>query len=194
MTTTTAPSPRSQFPKQIPKDNQEARLAIARDVIRHVEGKRLLASRGLYISFHDYDLPWSDSFDNLAASLFLEDTSLECAVCAIGAACMVAVGLYDEAETLEHDWNQNILDDASPADISLDSDGMHEVLEKWFTASQLGLIECAFEGSTEYGTRHATESERLKASNFRHLDQHSSEETLIDIFQNILDNDGIFKP
>ena len=109
------------------------------------------------------------------------------------AACMVAVGLYDEAPKLEREWESTV-DECSIEDAGLDSDGMKDVLSQWFSEKQLALIECAFEGTDDFGVPHATEDEREKASNFRNTEDYTAEEALTDIFQNVIDHDGVFKP
>ena len=204
MTEQLALMPREQFPKQVPSSPLAARLAIAQDVIKHLDSKKLRAHRGIYIGFLEYDdNGYTDSFEQLATSLYMPESKLICNVCAIGAACMVAVGLYDEAETLEEEWYRALEGDddgeeLNPLDIGLDSLGMHEVLGQWFSAKQLAMIECAFEGSADWGAEGLSDTLREKAADFRPSDEdqneYSSEETLRDIFQNILDNDGTFIP
>ena len=187
-------NPREMQPKEIPTNPKQARLAIARDVIRHIKARKLVPVRGLYISFRDYDEVWKDSFDLLAASLYMEESHTQCGVCAIGAACMVAVGLYDDASAIEEEWQGNLEGGSHPSDISLNSDNMQDILSQWFSIKQLGLIECAFEGSNEFGVATSDDEERMEASLFRQVDEYDAEESLQDIFQNILDNDGTFRP
>jgi hypothetical protein len=107
---------------------------------------------------------------------------------------MVAVGLYDECETLEQEWADSSNGDLMPDQQVLDSSGMHETLGQWFSEEQLALIECAFEGAPEWTADGISQEDMEHAANFRHREEYSAEQTLKDIFQNVIDNDGTFMP
>ncbi len=189
--------PREQFPVKVPENPLQARLAIAQDVIRHIKAGKLDAVRGTYIGFTDWDAEIESEFEQLAVSLYESkgQSKTRCDVCAIGAATMVAVGLYDQCETLTKEWEHNYEESGCTVDdISLDAEGMHETLGQWFSEKQLGLIECAFEANTGFGMSKATQEERQAAADFRPSEDFSAEDALQDIFQNILDNNGTFKP
>ena len=63
MATITSPTlPRDLFPKQVPKNTKEARIAIAPDLVTHVNSTRLTANLGLYISSTDLNFDCDDTF------------------------------------------------------------------------------------------------------------------------------------
>jgi hypothetical protein len=190
---------RTLFPTRIPADKRAARIAIAKDVVKHVNSRHLLATRGLYLSVKEAHEDIQHSFDDIAASLSLEGNHTVCSVCGIGAACMAAVGLYDQAPDLQEGWSNWHTDhkDNDNWDISeyaLDSDMMLETLGKWFSQQQLSLIECAFEASEEHQCDSADYEDREAAAQFRPTEDFSAEEAMRDIFQNIVDNNGTFMP
>ena len=185
---------RKDFPVLIPKNKKEARLAIARDIIRHVKSHRLMATRGVYLSVHDWDKDIESSFEQIATSLQAKDAPIRCDVCGIGAACMVAVGLYDDAPELEADWNLDYTEFGHVSNIGVSSADMKAVLNKWFSPKQLDLIECAFEETTDFRDGKSSKAARIKAAVFCPDHSHSGEAAMEAIYQNIIDNDGTFKP
>ena len=188
---------RTLFPQQVPTSPRAARIAIAKDVVKHVDSKHLLATRGSYISVQNAHEDIQGSFQDIAVSLCLPGNATVCSVCAIGAATMAAVGLFDDGIYLEGAWNTSRADqpDYHLNEYMIDSNPMFDVLGKWFTPEQLCLIECAFEADEDGGSTEQVEYDlRYEAAQYRNREEYSAEEALRDIFQNIVDNDGLFIP
>lgn len=184
----------------VPLDRAEARVAIARDVIKHVQAEVFRASRGVYFGIGFGCVPeWAHgSFESIVLAIRNKGSRAQCNVCAIGAATISAIGLYDDADPLEEDWGSCVAlaieEEADPEDhLSMDSEGMRKVLGRWFTFKQLDLIECAFECKSNFRLGDSTLPQREKAAGFGCFFANASDR-LIAIFQNIIDNDGTFRP
>ena len=180
---------RERFPVLIPPTvKADARVAIAEDVIKTLAVGRMTAVQAGYFNLDVWTKASDDSFE--AAALSVRDKGkTRCRVCAIGAAAICAVGLYNDAPVMESIWRTAGY--YVPHDT--DSESMREVLARWFTRKQLDLIECAFEMSDEHEEGGSSESVRETAVYFGE-DYGEPRERLEAIMQNIIDNNGTFKP
>lgn len=174
---------RKKFPVLTPpKVKAEARVAIAEDVIETLDVGRMYVSSGTgYHRLRDWAKGVFGKYEATALSLRVRGKT-RCTVCAIGAACLSAVGLYNDAQQLE---------DETLGIYGPDSDNMRDVLARWFTRVQLDLIESAFE--KDYFGIDANGDALRRAIKFgeRYL---GDEERLRAIMGNIIDNDGTFRP
>ena len=166
--------------KSLPKN--KARVEIAKDVIAALALNRLVANRGSYLRL---------SQNAKDGSLREQLPNVDCEVCGIGA-CFVALVARN------NDFNLNLTsvmyDDF--LEIHNVSDAHMEQLHEYFDDYQLGAIECAFEQTEQPITRLVGVNDCELFQNAlefgeRHID---SENALIAIMQNIIDNDGEFIP
>ncbi len=177
---------RLRFPVLMPpKVKAEARVAIAEDVL-----ETLLFGRMKVQSSHGYfqvdDAARGvveDSFETVALTMKTRGRTM-CTVCAIGAACVSAVSLYNKAPAAEKVHRGEI----KP------SKGMRTVLGHFFTRKQLDLIECAFEMKYTYDIGGSSWDARYEAHTFGQGYRYNDRERLEAIMQNIIDNGGTFRP
>lgn len=180
---------RKKFPVQeVPAKKADARVAIAQDVLELLRIGGIEAKPGWYVTAPakgvQYPEGVGDTFEGTALALRQPRSPVRCGVCAIGAATMAAVGLYDECEALEEDW-------ISYNTESSDDTTMRDVLARWFTRQQLDLIECAFECENNFYSGGSAEEARENAVNFGHR-YDDAEDRLRAIMENIVRNKGRF--
>lgn len=178
---------RERFPVLSPPDvRADARVAIAKDVIETLEIGRMKATAGTYYELDEWIEGANESFETAALSVRKRGNT-ECRVCAIGAAAVCAVGLYDEAPELELNWQTSW----SAHDVN--SWDMRNVLARWFTRKQLDLIECAFEGDDDFTAGGSSQDARDRAIRFGERSE-DDRDRLVSIMQNIVRNKGSFRP
>lgn len=162
--------------------NQRKRILIARDIIELIKAQLLIATHGYFFK--------SPNLGYLAASrLFLMNgqefilksirSKTSCNVCALGAAMVSATRLGNKFNLL---------------DISRDA---REELRQIFTREQLHLIEGYFETSAHISietTDYLEENNHFdRIRRFKDFHENSTER-LLAIWQNVLNNKGIFIP
>ena len=166
--------------KSLTKPQQ--RVAIAEDVIQQVKKKKYTIETGNYVKFNednfDFDLDIQSNFDKV-----------NCSVCALGA-CLLSTTKFK---------NKLTFDDVSLID---SYSSTWNLFLNLFTSHQLLLIENAFEGVLFYSCRvgedkftaRLTEKEEEKCNLF--YDKYFTDDTkrLIAIMENIIANNGTFKP
>jgi hypothetical protein len=188
------------------------RVRIAKDVIEMLDTQKLQAKTGSYLHAsrisdgqyeYDYDADMYEvqyrvqSFVDPGDTRYLRqqqeaeatpvhvllDKVESCTVCAIGSAFVASV-LRANKVTM--------------GDIGgkIGGGSTHrEYLQRFFTKAQLGLIESAFERSDEYSTRVGVSAKLAgKAVEFGGETLGNDDKRLRAIFNNIIDNDGTFKP
>ena len=161
---------------RIDQENRE-RVVIAQAVLAALAERRMIATTGVYVS--------APGFAALPKDMQLQDyfSYTPCAVCGVGALFVACVNRFNDF-TVGEAGN----DGASTRLYFKD------YLERWFSHSQLLLIEIAFEGSTlnaELAARPPEESDAAVKFYNEHKDPTSR---LRDIMHNIIDNHGEFQP
>lgn len=166
---------------------KQMRLAVAKDVLKRLDERKIRPGFG-YLSPQRNIRPIK-----LGESLqpHVDRLGRACEVCAIGAACLSYIGLFNEAvcddppEDDDHYW--------AP---SWDRGKIAEICHKAFSPKQLQLMEAAYEG---YG--HSRDeisyAARQRAIRFCwRIDpfNHDGKARMRAIFENIIKNDGDFKP
>lgn len=170
----------------------EKRVKIAKDVVKQLEDKKLRAESGTYFAL-------SGKGENLKNCLLqkVEDPNLaqvtmstKCTVCGIGALFVAAI---------ENDGSVEL--QKGFTDYHIGQREIHNQLKPYFTAKQLKLIEAFFERDLgfshgryfggDYGTNSETINEFQKHEIVR---ERSAQKRLAMIMENIIENDGEFKP
>lgn len=161
----------------------QKRVAIAEDIIAQVRANNYKAKAGRYISLKgDYKLN-----DKSSAQEALIENKIKCTVCGIGSLFCSLIKFENKA-TIEdlrdvhlgvHDWD----------------DRGRVRLHKYFSKEQLSLIESAFEKSDGYGTYIINIDEEELAATFAKRNKiRKADDLLIAIMENIISNNGLFKP
>lgn len=170
-------------------------VAIAKDVIKQIHNDKLkYIGGGGYFTTKDLVLPLDDD----AQCHIDKIQSKSCGVCALGAAFISYIRLYDNVKIRDIARSCNLIESDY---LRPSPDVLFKHLVKIFSRSQLNLIEAAFEkrwiGGTRaldyYGNEINTPSYayRAKAINFT---TGTPKERLLAIMRNIIKNKGVFKP
>lgn len=170
----------------------EARILIAKDALKQMKFWKITA--GKYCEFNTV-VPTGESLQKI-----LPKVQQNCEVCAKGALFLSFVRKFNNVSTNDlnrqtsydyNDWNNF---NAEKEYVSADSGFICRKLEKYFTRTQLDLIEFAFEGEDVCGdTWQKTEEyqDKVRAYSQQFPDD---EERLKVILKNIVRNGGTFKP
>lgn len=191
----------------------QKRVLIAKDVIAQIKANRYAAKTGTWVALYNKNAKKIDFGPYSAASrknaqvqsLFLSGDVAKCECCALGGV-MMSCTLYNNNQTLADFYEYDCDVGAVVGYGDKFSNGLHRV----FSRQQLALIECAFEGgrggffvslnptstctpvvdpllqnvprdtlarAIDYAKKYATPEKRMIA-----------------IMQNIIKNDGTFKP
>lgn len=152
----------------------QMRVAIAKDVIKQITAKRLLARKNIYLmAGHtgSQDDAWRTKLYKQNASTQLNEVLPKvCQVCAIGAVFVAAVEKNDALKV-----GQLYTEDGVRF---VTSGTMKKYLRRWFSAAQLYLMEGVFEGWDD-------SADTLEGD---------STDVLVFIMKNIIKNKGTFKP
>jgi hypothetical protein len=140
----------AELNKRIRRDNKafakmtpaQKRVAIAKDVIKHLNTKKLTARAGTYLISYDMDFGDNGRRQVSTALKKVED----CEVCAIGAAFLCSVKKLNSVTASE------LFGADAVERLHLDDDPMRRYLKATgaFTSNQLTVIERVFEGWQEY--------------------------------------------
>lgn len=198
---------------------KQRKVAIAKDVIAQIQaGKYRIESGSGYIESYTTASrnSLSEHFQRLkdldrpVSNADVEVVTGACTMCARGAALMsrirkfnsvkvseIGVYLIDEGYT--EISNDDLKAGAQPieADLSATQKNTTEGLEGAFTADELNLIEAAFErtrwvGIVDWRSENQKNSVRRAVAFGEQFEDDS--ERLLAIMQNIVDNDGVFRP
>lgn len=178
--------------KSTPK---QKRVLIAKDVIEQLNSCKMEASSGTWINIYDSVTVASHHYRYFGEKLgrvglrecILSEKETTCRVCGIGS-LMVSAILFKNTMTVS-DYEKQKLDY-----IMIDREHVGDKLRirKIFTTAQLKLIEIAFEMGGGYYTRLVSkEQERAVKFGKQCINEH---DRLIAIMENIIENDGTFKP
>lgn len=177
--------------EQIKKENArfaklskaEKRVAIAKDVLAQIAAKKYVPTQGTYVDLLDKDV----SEEDIGKEVCEVVAGARCDVCAIGSLFMSAVKLGDNLK----------VDFGEYGDVNFFKS---EILTRFFSKDQLGMMEAAFECSTigEYGERASREAaywgEALRDKLVDEGVNDPERELLKMIMLNVVRNGGTFKP
>jgi hypothetical protein len=196
----------------------QKRVLIAKDVIAQIKAKKIKPEQGSFVmvekvqgfmssteaeyrtgswNFAMNKLSDTEGFDADVRHLYLENKIQQCSCCALGGMFMSCT-LYNNNTTVDNlyyagDAIGNVLYDDNPEHLS-------NGLNKFFSVAQLRLIEQTFEGNQgvvnsgmddntgEIVDKYSPESEAFYTKYKKPKDR------LIAIMQNIVKNNGTFKP
>jgi hypothetical protein len=173
----------------------EQRIAIIEDVLSQIDAGRYIPHGNVWIAF-SYDEIKEIDGDVQLRTAFKKEQLTDCDVCANGSLLMSLILFKNDFKVgdlpngtslyyaIRTSWQAN-------AKIEVTSVGKR--LHKYFTPKQLRLIEIAFEMGEGFFKVDATSVKERKAVSFGET-YHSHSERLIAIMENMLKNDGIFKP
>jgi hypothetical protein len=166
----------------------QKRVMIAKDVLAQIKLKRYFAESGEWVR------PlWSGDQKSIDIKLdpnssikdaFKSKAINSCRVCALGGLFMSCTNLNNNTTV------QDLKNETYIGDLVADGDKISNGLNRIFTQGQLMLIESYFEGGEGY-FRYDLGSDE-KAETF--LESYNDDERLKIIMQNIIDNNGTFKP
>lgn len=148
------------------------RVAIAKDVIQQIKAGQFAIETGVWAEVNNNNAISSDVNQNM---LLGRREPLKCNCCAVGAAFLSSMRLFNVAE-----FNEQVSEEYA-----------FDQLERYFTYNQLRLIEQAFE--IDEGACHpdGPESDRAIELGRKYSDE---TERALAIFQNIVRNKGTFTP
>ena len=196
----------------------QKRVLIAKDVLAQIKAKKIKPESGSFvhvekvkgfISSSEAEVrhgSWNYAINKLSDSagyaadvrqLYLGNTIQQCSCCALGGMFMSCT-LYNNNTTVEDLCYAGA--DIGDVILEEDDDSLPNGLNKFFSVAQLKLIEQTFEGnqgainsSMDDGTGEIIDKFSPKAEAF-YTKYKKPKDRLIAIMQNIIDNNGTFKP
>jgi hypothetical protein len=174
-------------------DAAEKRVLIAKDVIAQIKNGNFKAAGGTWVrpmtARHLGNLSVEFGADASLRELVLTDKLGKCDCCALGAMFMSCT-LYNNKTTAE-DFEQEVNDGAFDFLVE-DKGSISNGLNTFFSPAQLRLIEMYFErGYGAWSPRSDAETARVELW----YETYSTDRSrLLAIMQNIVDNNGTFKP
>lgn len=191
-------------------DNAGKRVLIAKDVIEQLKHRRFKAQQGAWINFGgnlhekwDRAGAYAPALSENVREKFLAKKLPSCSCCALGSMFMSCTLFNNQTTVQQLNLAAGDLGAAIEAPAPYAADGVFSNgLIKFFSTAQLKLIEHAFEGESGYFyeppyddggqliRRSATTMAALKWRD-KYPD---AKKRLIAIMQNIIDNNGTFKP
>lgn len=171
----------------------EKRVLIAKDVIAQIKAKRFKPKSGVWVQPVDAkntrDIELDDEFNEDASvrELFLEKKIPACECCALGALFMSCT-LYNNQTTVQDFVDEVRFDFEEHVEVGKFTNG----LTRFFSRSQLKLIETAFEGG--YGAFRSPSAKTM--ANLVRWEEKlpDDQKRLVAIMNNIIDNKGTFVP
>jgi len=162
---------------------KERRIALAKDVIKHLDSLEVLSGNGYLTLEDDEDFFNSKNPDDQITREDCDQIRKNCAMCARGALFISRVDLFNSIN-----WSSLDSDQGKFSDI-LRKEQTTACLDESFSEEQLGLIEAAFEQNDFY----ASESSRKLASAAENFSYDEPKDRLRQIMENIIKN-GEFDP
>lgn len=178
---------------------KQARVAIANDVLKLLNSRHLkVASSNGYLVVKDNTDIKDIVGDNMLcdAQPSINKLVKNCEVCALGSAMVSYVRLFDNI-TLRELGIHNSFWDKDEIIIETDKIDISEKLGDIFSLEQLDMIEAAFERDStfaDYEDKGDSFHNKINKSLLFGEKYKSDRQRLIAIMQNIVDNDGTFKP
>ena len=171
----------------------QKRVMIAKDVLAQIKAERYFPERGEWVR------PlWSDDQKSIDIKLdpnssikdaFKSKAINSCQVCALGGLFMSCTNLNNNTTV------QDMKTEYYLGEVVQDNDKISNGLNRIFTRKQLMLIETYFEGGEGYFKGYSEyfsySDEKLLVTFFK---SYHDDERLKMIMQNIIDNNGTFKP
>lgn len=198
-------------------DNAGKRVLIAKDVIEQLKLRRFKAQPGTWVNFgtalhekwdeaqhiNEHGTSALNVLSENVREKFLAKKMPSCSCCALGSMFMSCTLLNNQTTVHQLNIASSDLGDAIESPKSYEDDGVFSNgLIKFFSAAQLKLIEHAFEGEGGYfyewpyddgGQPVKRSASKMAAMRWR--DKYpDAKKRLIAIMQNIIDNNGTFKP
>lgn len=176
---------------------EEKRVMIAKDVIKRLDAKNLIAKQGEVVELIT-NPPLSTNYFNEPFQQIINNKETSCKVCGKGAMLCAYIGRVNKfsfGDTKKWD-NGYYHDKISHRDTF---DKVHPKLEEIFTIQQIDLIETAFEGGSYLGTLGGELEDKAiefyeKYSNRDGDGVVDTDKLLRKICKNIIKNSGIFIP
>lgn len=152
----------------------QKRVAIAKDVIKQIKVRKLIISTGQFCDIYDDGCPYRLGKKELLRKMPV------CHVCAIGAAIVSGIRLFNQLEIVDRD---------------IDGNSQEDMIKKFFSPKQAALIEQAFElGNGWYDDTFSYKDKgRYTAVAFGEKFK-DSKDRAVAIFKNIIKNKGVFIP
>jgi len=165
------------------------RVLVAQDVIAQIKAKRFTAETGTWT---DMRAPGTSQLEHDASfqETFLDNPGVKCQCCAVGSLFLGCTLFTNKIENAEVDDNWEL------GALLFERHKFGNGFEKLFSLKQLGLIEAAFEGETNFFQDDdwgVSDKEYSAATDF-YLNHVNAEKRLIAIMKNIIANKGTFKP
>jgi len=185
--------------KQKTTSTDAMRVAIAKDVISQLNSKKLIPERLIWVedskmgSIDDFinskvDKIPQDELDDFAVDLSEYVCNIKkCEVCALGAIFVSAVSLYNDMTIypgrnyIAENLNWKVFEDLDTSPFI-----------KYFTKSQMELIESAYEGHE--GTHGVSSDKEEVICKAFYSKYPNDKDRMIAIMKNIIDNNGTFDP
>ena len=171
--------------RKLSKDRK--RVAIAKDVIAQLKSNKYQASPGDWCFISNVS---SDKFDTQSEVRdVINDNDTTCEVCATGGIFASCVRLNDQFKITN---NRKPIDNVDNT-LGILPQSVLNHTGKFFSKSQIRLIENAFECGNGYFAQYGFNSKDLRAIAFGEK-FNTSEACMIAIMENIIENKGEFKP
>jgi hypothetical protein len=168
------------------KTKADMRVEIAKDVLKQLGEGRIEATDTKYcrLSAPVFEMAGTDRGHSELRSLitnYEKKSPVTCEACAIGSLFMSAVMRHNDCTIKNATWS------------SLASGVLRDYLSKWFSKSQMWLIESAFQGSP-YGTVDHESDLYERCAKIHYKYEYDTDKRLAAIMRNIIRNGGTFKP
>lgn len=160
----------SKYVKLADMTPAQKRVAIARDVIKHLQAKRFVTVTNILWRFKGLSIAEKVNQKRIKTLLKIKP----CEVCAIGACVIAGLNRFNQVEFKG-------VNGAEYEELSL---------QQWFSINQLALIEIGYEGKN-YNFSNSVRSDAAVSFFYKHCD---NDTRLIAIMQNIIKNKGEFVP
>lgn len=165
------------------------RILLAKDVLRLLQERKIVAQQDKY--FENKNIILSEVSSEESFQKLLQESKEPCEVCAVGSLLVCAVKRYNKAKI------KDIRYGAARDDNSLGSDDAFcfmKILQRYFSKEQIVLIESAFEKTSRgidscFHGNLQPDDLLIAQEKYKDMD---SEQTMIAIMQNIIDNNGTF--
>jgi hypothetical protein len=167
------------------------RVLLAKDVLSLLQEGKIIAQQDKYFESKHIDLSTVSSEESFQK--LLQEDKEPCEVCAVGSLLVCAVKRYNKAKIKDIRFTSHRDDD----DNSLGSNDalcFMKILERYFSREQIVLIKSAFEKTSRgidscFHGNLQPDDLLIAQEKYKDMD---SEQTMIAIMQNIIDNNGTF--